>query len=149
MGYGRGGFNRGGRGGSRKESNYTRVGNLFQSKFVPDKATEQLSTRCDGKYLDAVREVINNNDAVYFTFTVWRDGEHPVLSVAPAKEKEASRGRSFGGNRGGSGNSNRGYSGRPAGNRDVRSRGIEDDRDDSAADDAGDAEAEQDNNWEK
>lgn len=154
MGYGMRNASRGGnRGGfSKKESQYTRVGNLFESKFVPDKASEQLSTRCDGKYLDAVREVINNNDAVYFTFTVWKDGEHPVLSVAPAKEKEARGGRSFGGNRGSSGNGSRGFSGRSSGPRDVRSRSIEDDRDDSrdsGADDAGDPEAEQDNNWEK
>lgn len=144
MAYGRGGNRGGSRGGSRKESNYTRVGNLFESKFVPDKAREQLSTRCDGKYLDAVREVLNNNDAVYFTFTVWNDGEHPVLSVAPAKE-----GGSRGGSRGGySDRGSRGTrSSRPdttRGSRDVRDRGIENEPQDDAGDDT-----EQDNNWDK
>lgn len=149
MAFGRGGNNgsyRGGNRGGGKKSNYTRVGNMFESdrEFMPQSARSQFTTKLDGKYLDAVRDVLNDNDAVRFVFTEWKDGEHPVLSVAPVTDK--------GGKRGGSSRGSdredrtvRGRSSRDGGSRDARSRGIEEEPEQEDVND----ESEESNNWEK
>ena len=133
---------------------------MFKSdkQYVPQNASYSYTTKLDGKYLDDVRECLNNNDAVRYAFVKWIDGEHPVLAVAPITE----------GARRGSGNSrdDRGYSSRGtrgasdrnsgAASRGVRGRSIENDPDDDArsergADpaDEGGEETPGDENWDK
>ncbi len=125
-----GGFRGRSQGGNRggKKSAFVRIGNVYEQEKRPDGAEYQLAASASGKYLDAVREVINNNDAVRFTITKWNDADIPVLSVAPAMEQ----GRSTGGARrpsGGSGFGGRKYDG-------SRGRSIEPPQDEPEAENA-------------
>ncbi len=77
----------------KKKGNFTRVGNMFKSdgKFLPDNATFAYGTTCDGKYLEAVVETLTKiaeeGGSARFSLTKWKDQDHPVLSVSPAKPK--------------------------------------------------------------
>lgn len=141
-----GGFRGGNRGG--KKSNFVRVGSMFENdpQYTPQGAKFQYSTKLDGKYIDAVRDVLNNNDAVRFTLTHWNGDDNPVLSVAPITG-EARRGSRNSGGRGSfGGGSQRSGNARFAGS---RGREIEPAQDapESDAGEGGDDQGDAPDNW--
>lgn len=83
--------------GPKQQSEFTTIGRLFKSKpeYVHENANYTYGGTVEGEYLnttiDALVKIRDAKQGARFNLTKWKDNEHPVLKVSPAKSKGDSK----------------------------------------------------------